>query len=167
MDTPYRLTYATMFDPPPALHQRFDAALAEACRALGADHAMHIAGRPRDTAQRFELHSPIDRELLLGRFPLGSAADIDDAVAAARAAWPGWAATPYAQRHAPAACGVGHVLSGAQLRVDARGHVLVRGPMRMAGYLGESPLAGAPGPKPKTASTSGCASASAGVAAST
>lgn len=51
-------------------------------------------------------------------------------------------ATPYAQRHAPAACGVGHALSGAQLRVDTRGHVLVRGPMRMAGYLGESPLAG-------------------------
>lgn len=98
MDTPYRLTYATMFDPPPALHQRFDAALAEARRALGADHAMHIDGRPRDTAQRFELHSPIDRDLLLGRFPLGSAADVDDAVAAARAAWPSWAATPYAQR---------------------------------------------------------------------
>lgn len=98
MSASYRLTYATMFDPPPALHQRFDAALAEVRRHLGADHAMHIDGRPRDAAQHFELRSPIDRELLLGRFPLGRAADVDDAVAAARAAAPGWAATPYAQR---------------------------------------------------------------------
>ncbi|HMO49015.1 MAG TPA: aldehyde dehydrogenase family protein [Rubrivivax sp.] len=98
MDTPYRLTYATMFDPPPALHQRFDAALAEVRRSLGQDHAMHVGGRPRDAARHFELRSPIDRELLLGRFPLGSAADVGDAVAAARAAAPGWAATPHAQR---------------------------------------------------------------------
>jgi len=50
-------------------------------------------------------------------------------------------ATPYAQRSAPAACGVGQPLAGAELRIDARGHVLVRGPMRMAGYLGEAPMA--------------------------
>ncbi|MFO1274279.1 MAG: aldehyde dehydrogenase family protein [Rubrivivax sp.] len=98
MNTPYRLTYATMFDPPPALHQRFEAALAEARGALGQDHTMHIGGRARHAARQFELRSPIDREWLLGRFPLGMAVDVDDAVAAARAAAPGWAATPYAQR---------------------------------------------------------------------
>jgi len=98
VSTPYRLTYATMFDPPPALHQRFEAALADVRRMLGGDHAMHIAGRPRQAARQFELRSPIDHELLLGRFPLGSAADVDDAVAAARAAAPGWAATPFPQR---------------------------------------------------------------------
>ena len=98
MSTPYRLTYATMFDPPPALHQRFDAALADVRGALGQDHAMHIGGRSRQAARDFELRSPIDRELLLGRFALGSAADVDDAVVAARAAASGWAATPYPQR---------------------------------------------------------------------
>lgn len=98
MSSPYRLTYATMFDPPQALHQRFDAALAEVRRSLGADHAMHIGGQARAAARRFELRSPIDRELLLGRFPSGTAADVDDAVAAARAAAPGWAATPYPRR---------------------------------------------------------------------
>jgi 1-pyrroline-5-carboxylate dehydrogenase len=98
VNTPYRLTYATMFDPPAALHQRFDTALAEVRGALGQDHAMHIGGLARHAARQFELRSPIDRELLLGRFPLGSAADVDDAVAAARAAAPGWAATPYLQR---------------------------------------------------------------------
>jgi len=49
-------------------------------------------------------------------------------------------ATPYEQRHSPDACGVGRPLHGAEVRVDERGHVLVRGAMRMAGYLGEAPL---------------------------
>jgi acyl-CoA reductase-like NAD-dependent aldehyde dehydrogenase len=98
MNTPYRLTYATMFDPPPALHQRFDAAMAEVRGALGGDHAMQIGGRPQHAASSFELRSPIDHELLLGRFPLGNAADVGDAVAAARCAVPAWAATPWRQR---------------------------------------------------------------------
>ncbi len=49
-------------------------------------------------------------------------------------------ATPYAQRFDAAACGAGLPLAGVQLRIDA-GRVLVKGPMRMAGYLGEAPLA--------------------------
>ncbi len=48
-------------------------------------------------------------------------------------------ATPYARRFDTAACGAGRPLPGAQVRVDG-GHILVRGPMRMAGYLGEPPL---------------------------
>ena len=95
---PYRLTYATMFDPPPSLHARFDEALVSVRQRLGADHPMQIGGQPRSNGRWFELHSPIDRELLLGRFPLGSAQDAADAVAAARAAAPAWAATPWAER---------------------------------------------------------------------
>jgi O-succinylbenzoic acid--CoA ligase len=49
-------------------------------------------------------------------------------------------ATPYAQRYAPAAAGAGRALPGAELRVRD-GRIEVRGPMRMAGYLGEPPLA--------------------------
>jgi O-succinylbenzoic acid--CoA ligase len=48
-------------------------------------------------------------------------------------------ATPYAQRFDPTACGVGLPLAGVQLRIED-GHILVRGPMRMAGYLGEARL---------------------------
>lgn len=61
----FRLTYSTMFDPPAALHERFDAALAEATRALGADHAMFIDGRERQAASRYEVRSPIDRDRLV------------------------------------------------------------------------------------------------------
>ncbi len=50
-------------------------------------------------------------------------------------------ATPYAQRFEPGACGAGRPLVGVQLHIDDGGHILIRGPMRMAGYLGEAPLA--------------------------
>jgi len=95
---PYRLTYATMFDPPPSLHQRFDQALAQVRQRLGGDHAMCIGGRPRAGGRWIELRSPIDRDCLLGRFARGSAQDAADAVAAAHAAAQGWAATPYPDR---------------------------------------------------------------------
>jgi O-succinylbenzoic acid--CoA ligase len=48
-------------------------------------------------------------------------------------------ATPYAQRFATAECGVGRPLSDVELRID-NGRILVRGPMRMTGYLGEPAL---------------------------
>ena len=48
-------------------------------------------------------------------------------------------ATPYSQRFDTAACAAGRPLQGAELRVAA-GHIQMRGPMLMAGYLGEPPL---------------------------
>lgn len=48
-------------------------------------------------------------------------------------------ATPYEMRNQPDRCGAGRPLSGAQLRIDD-GRIHVRGPMLMAGYLGEAPL---------------------------
>jgi O-succinylbenzoic acid--CoA ligase len=50
------------------------------------------------------------------------------------------AATPYAQRYCAAECGAGRPLPGAEVRV-VDGRIEVRGPMLMAGYLGETPLA--------------------------
>ena len=50
------------------------------------------------------------------------------------------AATPYGERYAAAACGAGRPLDGVELRV-VDGRIEVRGPMRMAGYWGEPPLA--------------------------
>ena len=95
---PFRLTYSTMFDPPAELHERFDAALAHVRTQLGGEHPMWIAGRAREAATRFELRSPIDRDLRLGRFAHGTAADVADAVAAAVAASAAWAATPWPER---------------------------------------------------------------------
>src|SRR5205085_6080925 len=46
----------------------------------------------------FEVRSPIDREMLLGRFAAGTAAHAHEAIEAARAAQPAWAATLWQER---------------------------------------------------------------------
>ncbi|HXF44656.1 MAG TPA: aldehyde dehydrogenase family protein [Burkholderiaceae bacterium] len=98
MNEGFKLTYSTMFNPPAELHANFDAALARVKARLGADYPMWIDGRPRAGASRFEVRSPIDRDWLLATFPAGTAADVDDAVAAARRAFPAWRAMPWQQR---------------------------------------------------------------------
>ena len=97
-DKAFKLTYSTMFDPPEELHQRFEAALAGVKGRLGALHPMRIGGEARLGRQEFASRSPIDREWLLARFPIGTAQDVSDAVAAARAAFRPWARTPWMER---------------------------------------------------------------------
>ena len=94
----FKLTYSTMFNPPAALHERFEAALASVKTKLGATHPMWIGGAAREAAATFEGRSPIDHDWLLGRFARGTAQDARDAVAAAHAAFPGWAAVPWGER---------------------------------------------------------------------
>ena len=40
----FRLTYATMFDPPPEMHERFDAALVTVRSTLGGRHPLFLHG---------------------------------------------------------------------------------------------------------------------------
>jgi len=94
----FKLTYSTMFDPPAELHQRFDLSLAKIKADLGREHAMLIAGNERLSREKFEVRSPINRDWLLGVFQRGGADEVDAAVAAARAAYPAWAATPWQER---------------------------------------------------------------------
>lgn len=94
----FKLTYSTMFDPPEALHQRFEAALAAVKGKLGALYPMRIGAEARLARQQFESRSPIDRDWILARFPRGDAQDVSDAVAAARAAFRPWARTPWTER---------------------------------------------------------------------
>ncbi len=94
----FKLTYSTMFDPPPALHERFEAALARVRTTMGAAQPMHIDGADRDAPSQLELRSPIDRDWLLARIPAGTAGHVEHAVAAAHGAWRGWASTPWLER---------------------------------------------------------------------
>ncbi len=94
----FKLTYSTMFDPPEEMHERFESALDEVRAHLGATHALLIDGRDVAAARSYETRSPIDDRVLLGRFPLGDAADVERAMAAARRAFDGWRTTPAADR---------------------------------------------------------------------
>ncbi len=54
--------------------------------------------RPSRTGRLFENRNPARPEDVIGRYPLSGPGDVDDAVAAARAAFPAWAATPAPRR---------------------------------------------------------------------
>lgn len=94
----FRLTYATMYNPPEEMHARFEAALAKVRKGLPATHPLFIDGKDRAGAVTEERASPIDRELKLGRFPLAQTDEVDAAIAAAHRAFPSWRATPVAER---------------------------------------------------------------------
>lgn len=94
----FRLTYATMFNPPEAMHERFEAALARVSASAGGRHDLFIAGHDRPAARYAERRSPIDNELLLGDSAQADAADVDAAMRAAQGAYPAWRALPVAQR---------------------------------------------------------------------
>jgi 1-pyrroline-5-carboxylate dehydrogenase len=93
-----KITYATLSADNEDLHSQFEAGLAAQRSALGGHHRNLIDGSWRDGDGTFEVRSPIDHDILLGTFARGTAADVDAAVAAARAAQPGWAAVPWRER---------------------------------------------------------------------
>ena len=98
MHMSFRLTYATMFEPPEEMHERFDSALETVRAHLGARHELFLNGA--DThASRYSLQlSPIDRGIILGEFAVADRAQADAAMRAAEAAFPAWRATPLEQR---------------------------------------------------------------------
>jgi 1-pyrroline-5-carboxylate dehydrogenase len=93
-----KITYATLSADNEELHSGFEAAVTEAKTQLGWHYKNYIDGEWRDGAEKFEARSPIDRDLLVGTFATATTADVDAAVAAARAAQPAWAAVPWRER---------------------------------------------------------------------
>jgi 1-pyrroline-5-carboxylate dehydrogenase len=93
-----KITYATLRADNEELHRLYEAGLAEAKRELDAHHPNVIGGKERAGDGETTVASPIDRNLILGHFAKGTRSDVGDAVAAARAAQPAWAATPWRDR---------------------------------------------------------------------
>ena len=93
-----KVTYATLASPNPLLHEYYEEAVAEARAQLGQTHQMYINGRWEPAAQTFTTHSPINTSWAMGTFQEGDSADVDRAVAAAKAAFPAWRATPWQER---------------------------------------------------------------------
>ena len=95
---PFKLTYATMFNPPEELHAQFDAALAKVKANLGQEHGMIIDGKDVFTAEKFEDRNPANIDQVLGIFQKGTAVEAAQALAAARRAFPAWSRTPWKER---------------------------------------------------------------------
>jgi 1-pyrroline-5-carboxylate dehydrogenase len=93
-----KITYATLSADNEELQASFDTALARARADLGRSYPMLIGAEERMAAETFDDRSPIDTDLVVGRFPVGTRQDVRDAIAAARAAFRGWSATPWRDR---------------------------------------------------------------------
>jgi len=73
------------------VHAYLDEVIPEASeRLLGKARPALIGGRDRDQGPVVAAKSPIDREIVLGEFPQGDATLVDEAVEAARRAYPDW-----------------------------------------------------------------------------
>jgi 1-pyrroline-5-carboxylate dehydrogenase len=93
-----KITYSTLSADNEELQEAFDAALERARDGLGQTHPMLIGAEERSSGDTFEDCSPIDRDLVLARFPVGTRQDVRDAISAAREAYPVWRDTPWRDR---------------------------------------------------------------------
>ncbi len=85
-----KITYATLSADNEELQSAFDAAVERVRGELGQSYPMLIGAEERRGASEFEDRSPIDAEIVVSRFPIGTREDVRDAIAAARAAFPAW-----------------------------------------------------------------------------
>ena len=93
-----KITYTSTPEQVESMHTAFDAALQELRGDLGHTYPLVIAGEERRSGGTFEVRSPIDNEIVIGRFAAGTEADVNDAVAAAKAAFPDWSQRPWQER---------------------------------------------------------------------
>jgi len=98
MTETFKLTYATMFNPPEELHVRFDEALVKLKAGLGKEYGMIIGGKDRFSQEKFEDRTPVNTDVLLGVFQKGNEQDAHDALAAARKAAPLWSGMKWQDR---------------------------------------------------------------------
>jgi len=96
--TAQKITYTATPDQIEAMHQSFDEALDRFHQSIGATYPIVIDGEDRTGRLLFDVVAPADTSLVLARMQKGSAADVDDAVRAAKAGFPPWSAKSWAER---------------------------------------------------------------------
>ncbi len=94
----FKLTYATMFNPPEEMHQRYEEALAKVKASLGKEYAMFIDGKDVFAEEKFEDRTPINTEVVLAVMQKGNERHAQMALEAARKAFPMWSHTPWQER---------------------------------------------------------------------
>jgi 1-pyrroline-5-carboxylate dehydrogenase len=94
----FRVTYATLSADNEELHAAYEEGVRTARSWLGQTIPTVVDGQPRSDGPAFTLTSPNDSGLRLGTVHAATGRDVDDAVAAAKAAFPAWAATPRQER---------------------------------------------------------------------
>lgn len=87
-----------MFNPPPEMHDHFDNALKEVKANLGQEYGMIINNQDVFATEKFEDRYPGNTGTVLAVMQKGSEQHAQQALAAARAAFPVWSRTPWKER---------------------------------------------------------------------
>lgn len=95
-----KITYTTMnVEQAEAFNQAYDAALEQVMGRLGKSYPVYINGQERTTNEPvFESRSPNDTNIVLGTFQECLRPEADEAIAAAKAAFPAWGGMPWQER---------------------------------------------------------------------
>jgi 1-pyrroline-5-carboxylate dehydrogenase len=93
-----KITYISLGADDPEVNAAFDAAIAKVGGELGRTHPLRVGGQPRAGDGTIDSVSPSDTRVVVARVASGTKQDVDDAVAAARAAFPAWSRTPWTER---------------------------------------------------------------------
>lgn len=93
-----KITYATMSAEDDELHSAYDDAVATVQSRLGGEHPYVVAGEERSAESVYEERSPVDSDIVVGRYFLAGPGDVDDAVAAAASSE--WGRRPWGERAA-------------------------------------------------------------------
>ncbi len=94
----FKLTYATMFNPPEELHNGFDHAIAKLKANLGKEYGMIINNKDVFADEKFDDFSPINTSWKLAVMQKGNEKHAEQALSAARKAFHGWSHTPWQER---------------------------------------------------------------------
>lgn len=94
----FKLTYATMFNPPPEVHDNFDAALKKIRAGLGKEYGLIINNQDVFADEKFEDRTPINTEVVLAVMQKGNEQHARAALQAARKAFPKWSGMKWQDR---------------------------------------------------------------------
>ena len=98
MPDQFKLTYATMFNPPPELHEKFDEAIKKNRSSLGQEYGMIINNKDVFADEKFQDVTPINTGTVLAVMQKGDQSHARMALEAARKAYPVWSKTPWQKR---------------------------------------------------------------------
>jgi 1-pyrroline-5-carboxylate dehydrogenase len=93
-----KITYSTMSADNEELHEAYEKGIEEARAMLGQTHPMLIDGEERSSEETYEELSPIDRDIVVGRYSQATPVDVNDAVQAAKEYQRTWRQTDWRER---------------------------------------------------------------------
>jgi 1-pyrroline-5-carboxylate dehydrogenase len=84
-----KITYVTLLSDE-SIHGEYESALEYIETEFGSHHPMFINGSERWTGKEFVAHSPLDNELVIGHFQLGTEKEVNESIIASKNGFLGW-----------------------------------------------------------------------------